>query len=97
MDVELIERLATLSPAGLLLFVVFFQHRQSERRIALLEAEKAALQVKLDAEHQARLQDANANQRALLEVHDRTHKSVDVLERQMEQNEQLAQQQRRRI
>lgn len=80
MDLDLIERLATFSPAGLLLFVVFFQHRQSERRIAALEAQNAALQAELKAEHQARLQDANANQRTLLEVHDQTHKSLDVVD-----------------
>lgn len=90
MTPDLIERILALGPAGLLLLALLFQHRQSEKRIAGLEGQLTEAREELKGEHQARLADANANQRALLEVHDRTHKSIDVLAKQMEANEQQA-------
>lgn len=90
MTIETLERLLALGPAGLLLAAVVYLLRLNEKLRDEHSKALAALQAKLDAEHQARLQDASANQRTLLEVHDRTHRSIDVLEKQMEQNEQLS-------
>lgn len=94
MDLELVERLATLPLAGLLFLALFFQHRQSEKRIARLEAQLEASEAKREAEHQARLQDQHGNSKALLEMSAQVHKAVDVLEQQLEANEQQAQRRR---
>jgi hypothetical protein len=56
--------------------IVFLFLRSEKRHDKLLE--------KLDAEHQARLQDQQRNQVALLEVHDRTHEGLAILEQACE-------------
>jgi len=94
MNLEQIRELLALGPAGLLLVAIVYQHWQNEKRRAEDRLELAALRAKLDEEHQARLQDQNANGRALLEMGDKVHKALDVLERQLEANEQQAQRRR---
>jgi hypothetical protein len=88
MSLDQFKELLALGPAGLLLAAIVYQHWQNEKRNAAFEKRQTELEAKRDAEHQARLQDANANQRALLEMGDKVHKAVDVLEQQMEQNAQ---------
>ena len=90
MDLTQLRELLALGPAGLLLAALAYQHWQNEKRNALSEKKLADSEAKRDAEHQARLQDQVANSRALLEMGDRVHKTMDVIERQLEANEQQA-------
>lgn len=47
--------------------------------LARIERERSRLTMKIEAEHQARLEDAKANTKALLETAERTHQALERL------------------